>query len=323
MKFKRTLLAVCTLGLSTLSFNAFSASMPEPVQPQPTAKHWVFGGEFGYSEGGSDDNGFAANTASPVTRFHTGEIDGASFGAFFGYENGHGGDVMASWLVLDDSSGTKHVLATGSGANPIVSTRGLTPFGANTTANGRQKTEFNWLQFTFGHTFNNTNHSQVHIRGGFDIVDFSHNLWTNTFQDNANNHWADFKSNFEGGGLVAGVDYLQECWGGFQLFSKATVGLNYGDLDSRVKSQLTQLGVQPLVERKTQTKMSVIPLVAAEMGVGYGQNFWNVQAGVRGLAQFDVVQHSQTIAGANNTNLVRSHYMQADVFGRITFRAEV
>lgn len=327
MKFKSTLLALCALGFASVnasaSVNALSASMaPIAPEPQPTVKHWIFGGEFGYAEGGSDDNVFAANSVSPVTQFTTGQVDGASFGAFFGYDNGHNNDVMASWLHLDDSSGNKNVPANA--GNPIVTTRGITNFGAATTANGRQKIEMNWLQFTFGHTFRNANHTQIHVRGGFDVMDFEHKLWTNTVDttDVANNHWANFHSDFEGGGLVAGVDYLQDCWQGIQFFTKATVGLNYGELDSKVRSErfISGLGSQGLVVTTTQTKDTVIPLVAGEIGIGYGQNFWNVQAGVRGLAQFDVVQQAKTIA---SNELERSHYMQADVFGRITFTADV
>ena len=187
--------------------------------------------------------------------------------------------------------------------------------GTFTSVAGSQSSDVDLVTLQMAHTFKNNNGTNVRVHAGLQALilcdDMNYDGVDNTGTVSATDH-----TEYNAGGVVAGVDLEHMFHDSFSIFSRNQVGLVYGSRETDFDRVGGQAGANSVMIQK---KYSVVPTVNAEFGAAYSMEMASscdvrFEAGVRGTAAIDAVRHFGLNSATGPTTGQRSTWTEASIF---------
>ena len=317
MKIKQLTLLIMAIGLSGVAAARNSTPPAAELAPQPK---WFIGGDAIYGETGHDNAIFASgpNTASVQTQFVADRNDEWGFKVWAGYDAGKGASYWVDWFRFHNDGKTS--------TTPTVFASFLPPTFVSAVSRsqltGKQESDVDQVTVQIGHEFKSLNGSNIKVHAGAQALLLeATNVYTGTAAGagNLSAFNAAEKSDFDGGGVVVGVDLEHMCGNSFSIFSRNQVGLVYGRLGSNFNSFNDGTGAT-LASMSTENRYTILPTLNAELGAAYTVQLASmdlrIQAGVRGTVVVDGVQNY-----TSTTTDDRYNWTEASIFfgGQVAF----
>lgn len=289
MKIRQLILVFLAIGLSpaAVAYNSTPSSAGAAAQ-----SNWFIGGDAIYGKTGDDNSLFLTDDSN---QYFADRATEWGFKTWAGYDAGNDSSYWVDWFSFHNTGKTSSAPLPGL----------LSVFAGALT--GRQASDIDQISLQMARTLKNNNGTTIKIHAGPQVlllnatktVDLFVTASVDEIPVGLSVHTND-KSDFNGGGVVVGVDLEHWFSNSFSIFSRNQVGLAYGKLDSKYNLDLP-INIDSIdidiaaANLEIQKKYTVVPTLNAELGAAYNLQLANMdlrlEAGLRGSVVIDAVQN--------------------------------